>query len=272
LVFSQGIFILTVLAGILLIVFGGITDHLIPLFAVGAFLAFTLSQAGMVAHWRRIGGPHARRNMWIDGIGATATAITLGVVLVAKFAAGAWITLLLIPAILLIFGSVKRHYRHVERETACPLPLDVTNLRPPLVVVPVREWDMLAYKGLRFALKLSPEVYAVQICAEEQMDDLRSQWAKYVEAPTRAAGLSTPQLVVIQSPYRRLFDPLYTYIMDLKQQHPDRQIAVIIPELVERHWYHYLLHNQQGELLKMQLLLRGDQRIVIINVPWYLTG
>jgi amino acid transporter len=272
LVFSQGIFVLTLLAGILLLVFRGITDHLIPLFAVGAFLAFTLSQAGMVAHWRRVGGPHARRNMAINGLGAVATAMTLGVILVAKFAAGAWITLLLIPVVIYMFGRVKRHYRRVERETAHPLPLDVTNLQPPLVVVPIREWDVLAHKGLRFALKLSSEVYAVKICLEDQEDDLQLHWAEYVEAPTRAAGLPTPQLVTIQSPYRRLFSPLYHYIMNLKQQHSGRQIAVIIPELVERHWYHYLLHNQQGELLKMLLLLRGDQQIVIINVPWYLTG
>jgi hypothetical protein len=225
----------------------------------------------MVAHWRRVGGLHARRNMLINGVGATATAITLGIVLITKFTSGAWIAVLVVPVIVGFFGVVKNHYQRVERETACLVPLDVTDLRPPLVVVSIRRWDMLAYKGLCFALKISPEVYAVQICAEEDMEDLRPHWARYVEAPTRRAGLPSPQLVTIQSPYRRLFDPLYHYIMDLKRQHPDQQIAVIIPELVERHWWHYLLHNQQGELLKMFLLLHGDRQIVIINVPWYLT-
>ncbi|MCL5998552.1 MAG: APC family permease [Chloroflexi bacterium] len=270
LAFSQGIVVLAVLAGTLLIVFGGVTDHLIPLFAVGAFLAFTLSQAGMVAHWRKVGGRHARRNMLINGVGAVATGITLGVVLIAKFAAGAWITLLLIPIALFIFIAVKRHYRQVKDETDHPQPLDLSKLRPPLVVVPVRRWDTLAHKSLRFALKLSPDVYAVQVRAEEQMEDLETNWARYVEAPTRAAGLPTPKLVVLSSPYRQVFDPLLTYIAQLKQAHPDRQVAVIIPELVERHWYHYLLHNQQGELLKTLLLRQGDQRIIIINVPWYL--
>lgn len=270
LAFSEGIIVLTVFAAILLIVFGGITDRLIPLFAIGAFLAFTLSQAGMVAHWRRVKGPNARRSMIINGVGAIATAITLGIVLVAKFAAGAWITLIIIPGILLVFRFVKQHYEQVEREIAHPSALDVSNLRAPLVVVPVRAWNSLAHKALRFALKLSPEVYAVQIVTEEHMDDLQAKWGALVEAPARAAGLPAPQLVILQAPYRRIFSPLYNFIVRLKQEHPDRQIAVVVPELVERHWYHYILHNQQGELLQVRLLLRGDKNTVVINVPWYL--
>jgi hypothetical protein len=112
----------------------------------------------------------------------------------------------------------------------------------------------------------------VQVCMEEHMDDLREDWKTYVETPVRAAGLPTPRLDIIQSPYRRLVGPLIDYIMDLRHQNPDRQLAVIIPELVEYRWYHYLLHKQQGEVLTALLLLQGDQRIVIINVPWYLKG
>jgi amino acid transporter len=270
LVFSLGIYVLTALAAILLIVFGGITDRLIPLFAVGAFMAFTLSQAGMVAHWRHVGGPHARRSMLINGLGATATAITLMVVLVAKFVEGAWITLLLIPAMLAIFLAVRHHYRQVAQELACPPKLDLRGLRHPIVVVPVKSWDRLAHKALRFALKLSEEVIAVQICNSEKVESLAARWPELVEAPTRAMQIPPPRLVVIQSPYRRLVGPLLDYITSLKDEYPERQIAVIIPELVEHHWYHYLLHKQQGEVLKALLLLRGDERIVIINVPWYL--
>jgi hypothetical protein len=272
LVFSLGIYVLTALAGVLLIIFGGITDRLIPLFAVGAFLAFTLSQAGMVAHWRRVGGPHKWRNMLINGAGATATAVTLVVVLVAKFAEGAWITVLLIPVMLIIFSAVYRHYKDVARELAYHAPLDLRSLRHPIVIVPLKGWDRIAHKSLRFALKLSDEVYAVQIRSNEQMDDLTALWPRMVEAPTRALGLPAPHLTVIQSPYRRLVGPLLEYITKIKDEYPDRQIAVIIPDLVERHWYHYLLHNQQGELLKALLMLRGDERIVIISVPWYLTA
>ncbi len=272
LVFSLGIYMLTAYAALLLIIFGGITDRLIPLFAIGAFLAFTLSQAGMVAHWWRVGGPHARKSLLINGVGALATASTLTVVLVAKFAEGAWITLLLIPGLLVLFRRVRRHYRQVARETACETPLDLTNLTKPIVVVPIQGWDMIARKGLRFALKLSPEVYVVQICDEDAQERLRAHWADYVEQPARAAGLPAPQLVVIPSPYRHLFSLLLAYITQLKDSHPNRQIAVIIPQLIEHRWYHYLLHNQRASILKALLLLRGDQRVVVINVPWYLTA
>jgi hypothetical protein len=240
------------------------------LFAVGAFLAFTLSQAGMVAHWRRVGGPHQWRNMLINGVGATATAVTLVVVLVAKFTEGAWIILLLIPILLIIFIAVNRHYNDVVREIAYHAPLDLRGLRHPIVIVPMKGWDRIAHKSLRFALKLSDEVYAVQVRANEKMDDLETLWPTMVEAPTRVLGVPAPHLTVIQSPYRRLVGPLLDFIMKIKNENPDRQIAVIIPDLVERHWYHYLLHNQQGQLLKALLLLRGDERIVIIGVPWYL--
>ena len=106
---------------------------------------------------------------------------------------------------------------------------------------------------------------------QEQMDDLQTNWQRYVGQPARDAGLHEPQLVVLQSPYRHLIGPLFRYITQLEQEHPDRQFAVIIPELVERHWYHYLLHNQRGEILKALLFLHGDRRIVIVNVPWYLS-
>ena len=272
LVFSLGIYVLTALAAVLLIAFGGITDRLIPLFAVGAFGAFTLSQAGMVVHWRRLGGRGASRSMLINGIGALATGITLVVVMVAKFAEGAWVTLLLIPVLLLLFAQVQRHYRHVRQEVACAVPLNLDALQTPIVVVPVKAWDQLARKSLRFALKLSREVYAVQICANEQQDDMQENWVTFVENPARAAGLPVPQLIVIESPYRRLVGPLLTYVAALKNEHPGRQIAVIIPDLVEHHWWHHLLHNQQGEILKTRLLMQGDQRIVVINVPWYLSA
>ncbi|HEX9374351.1 MAG TPA: APC family permease [Roseiflexaceae bacterium] len=272
LVFSLGIYALAGCAAVLLIAFGGITDRLIPLFAVGALLAFTVSQAGMVAHWWRTGGRHARRHLLVNGIGAAATGLTLAVVLVAKFTEGAWITLLLIPTLLVIFSRVHRHYAHVDREIACVEPLNLIDLRKPIVVVPIRGWDMPAHKALRFALKLSADVYAVQIRTDESGEDLRDRWAEFVEAPAHAAGLAPPHLDVIPSPYRRLFSLLFDYIGRLKKEHPDRQIAVIVPELVEHRWYHYLLHNQRAQVLKTLLMLHGGQRVVVINVPWYLTA
>jgi hypothetical protein len=272
LVYSQGIYVLTTLAALLLILFGGITDRLIPLFAVGAFLAFTLSQAGMVCHWRRVGGGRAWQNMAINGVGAAATAVTFLVVFVAKFAEGAWVALVLIPGMLVVFGAVRRHYHAVARAVAQDGPLDVSDLHEPIVVVPLSGWNRMAHKALRFALKMSSSIYAVQVRADERLDDLRTPWERFVEAPTAQAGLPVPQLVVLDSPYRRTLQPILDYVLRVRDQHPDRQVAVLIPELVESRWYHYFLHNQRAQGLKALLLFHGGQRVVVINVPWYLSG
>jgi amino acid transporter len=273
LVFSLGIFVLTVLAGGLLIVFGGVTDRLIPLFAVGAFLAFTLSQAGMVRYWRRVGGPGAGRKLAVNAVGAVATGAAAIVVLVAKFAEGAWITLPLVGGMLFVFSWVHRHYRHVARELTWSGPLDVGALQPPLVVVPIKGWDTIALKSLRFAYKLSVDIWVIHVAIDEATaEDLRRRWPELVDEPAREAGLPPPRLVVVPSPYRQLFEPLLQSIDELKSAYPDRQIAIIIPSLVEHHWLHYLLHNQRAEVLKAQLLARGDQRTVVVNVPWYMTA
>lgn len=270
LVYSEGILVLAVLAGGLLIFFGGVTDRLIPLFAVGAFLAFTLSQAGMVAHWRRARGRGARHSMIINGIGATATGITVLIILVAKFVEGAWITILLIPGILMLMASVKRHYRRVDRETDSPSPVDLKNLDPPIVVVPILRWGKVTKNALRFALTVSPEVKAVHIASEEDQDDFSNRWKEYVEKPARDADLPPPELVVVSSPFRYVVAPILDYVLELEAKNANRKIAVVIPELVQRHWYHYFLHNQRAEVLKALLLVKGNQRIVVMNVPWYL--
>jgi len=273
LVYSQGICALALLSGFLLILFGGVTDRLIPLFAVGAFLAFTLSQAGMVAHWRRKRGRRSRRSMFVNGVGAVATATTVVVVTIAKFAEGAWVTTLLIPAMVILMMAVYRHYDQVEAQTANPMPLDVSHLREPLVVVPILHWNKIAQRGLQFALNLSADVRALHIDSGEGSDGtLRENWMRFVEEPTKNAGLPTPKLVILKSPYRFVINPMLDYVLDLERKNPDREIAVLIPELVERRWYHYFLHNQRGEWLKALLLLKGDQRIIVINVPWYLSS
>ena len=270
LVFSHGIYVLAFLAALLLVVFGGVTDRLIPLFAVGAFLAFTLSQAGMVVHWKRLGGGGAWRGMVINGLGATATGITVVVVLAAKFAEGAWVTVLLIPSLLILMLTVRRHYTAVEREIELHTPLNLTHLQPPIVIVPLQSWTKIAEKGLRFAIYLSTEVYALQVKGENTTD-LSASWAHLVEGPALELGLPVPMLTVVESPYRHLFNPILDFVNGLAQRNPERHIAVLIPELVERHWYHYFLHNQRAAVLKALLFVKGNQRINVINVPWYLT-
>lgn len=278
LVYSLGIVVLTLFSAALLIAFGGITDRLIPLFAVGAFGAFTLSQAGMVVHWRRFPGEtvtekaHARMAMLVNGVGAVATAAALMVVLATKFVDGAWITLLLIPGLLIVFRRVQGHYAHVAQETDNPKPLDAGRREPPVVAVPIKDWNTITAQALRFALDISPDVIALHFSTnQEEANALRAKWKQYVEAPMRAAGVPEPHLLILASPYRRLFTPFLDYIHALKDSFPERTIAVIIPELVETRWYQYLLHNQRATGLKAALLLRGDQRVVVINVPWYLS-
>lgn len=271
LVYSHGIYVLALLSAFLLILFGGVTDHLIPLFAVGAFLAFTLSQAGMVAHWKQKGGRGSRSSMFVNGLGATATATTVAVVTVSKFAEGAWLTTLLIPTIVILMISVRRHYDREQVEIANPAPLDLNDLRQPIVVVPMRNWDKIARKGLRFALLLSSDVQGLHIdCEGTQW--LRENWSRYVEEPAQRAGRPPPKLVVLGSPYRYVINPILDYVLELEQKNPDREVAVLVPELVVQRWYHYLLHNQRAAWLKGLLLLKGNQRIIVIDVPWYLSS
>jgi amino acid transporter len=270
LLYSHGIVALVGFTALLLIGFGGITDRLIPLFAIGAFLAFTLSQAGMVIHWKKVGGKGSTRRMIINGIGAVATGITLVVVLVAKFTDGAWITAILVPGLMLLMIAVKRHYTGVQAATVIDRPMHVENLMHPLVIVPLDRWSRIAEKGLRFAMKLSDQVEAVHVDAEECRDEVEQMWQRNVVGPITAAALPVPKLVFLHSPYRFVLLPLVEHILQVEHDHPERQIAVLVPELVVKHWWQTPLHNQRAQLLKLLLLVRGNQRITVINIPWYL--
>jgi amino acid transporter len=270
LVFSEGVYALALLAGFLLTLFGGVTDRLIPLYAVGAFLAFTLSQAGMVVHWRKTGGPRARQSMFINGLGAVATAITVVVVLIAKFTEGAWIVVVLIPLMILMMYSVKRHYNRVERETAAKGPINTSKIGDPIVVMPVEHWSIVAENALRFAWQISSDIRIVHVECGEETDILCRKFAEYVESPARAANLPVPELVVVQSPYRFIVRPILNYTLELELANPDRTIAVIVPELVESRWYYVLLHNNRSQVLKALLSFSANHRTVVINMPWHL--
>jgi amino acid transporter len=269
LVFSEGIFVLTALTGTLLTVFGGVTDRLIPLYAVGAFLAFTLSQLGMVFHWKRVRGPHAGRYMFINGLGSFVTGITVLVVLVAKFIDGAWITVLLIPGLLWLMYAVRRHYERVSQEVADSTPLDLSHFKQAMVVVPLERWSAVAKKAVGFALSISPDVIGLHVKCE-WTEELKKEWQDYVEKPVQEIGLAAPRLVILDNPYRYVSSPIVAYVLDLQKKDPERQLAVLIPELVERHWYYYFLHNQRASVLKALLYIRGSQRIAVVNVPWYI--
>jgi amino acid transporter len=271
LVFSYGVIVLAFWSALLLIAFGGVTDRLIPLFAVGAFLAFTLSQAGMVQHWRKVGGPGSKSSLWINGVGAVATGITLLVVIVSKFTEGAWLTVLVVPLVVFIFARVNRHYRSVAEEVKDDQPLDVSNVEAPTVVVPVQSWNKLTSRGLRFAMELSADVRALHILTEDTtICELTPVWEELVAGPAREGGKPAPRLILRKSTYRQFFGPLIDYVEELRDAHPNRDVIVIVPDLVVRRWYQALLHNNRGILLKGLLRLRGGPRVVVVNTPFYL--
>ena len=270
LVYTYGIVVLAVLSGVLLILFRGVTDRLIPLYAVGAFLAFTLSQAGMVVHWHRNRGPHWVKSALVNGLGALVTGVTVVVVLVAKFAEGAWITLLFIPLTIVLFTMVRRHYHSVRTLTSCKIPVEPPSLnQPPVVVIPVDRWSNITRQGIEFASRLSPEVIALHVEPNEHSELLETDWEQYVTQPFRAAGKQPPELHLLPSPYRFIIVPIVQFILDLSKKYPDRRIIVVIPELVEDRWFEYFLHNQRGRLLEWVLLARGNERIFTVSAPWY---
>ena len=276
LVYSEGIVVLALMSGALLAAFDGITDRLIPLFAVGAFGAFTLSQAGMVAHWRKqpkdAGGSKKRMlSMLVNGMGATSTGIVLLIVMVTKFASGAWVVLLLIPLLFGTFLTIRRHYAYVERHTACAVPVDLRHLQPPVVVIVLRKWSTTARKAVRLAAEISPEIVAVHINTDnDNADQLQEDWRVHVEAPFQKLGREAPRLLCIDSPYRRFLHPLFNTLRHIESMHRGRTIAVVVPELMSGKWYNFMLHNRLAAVLKAALLLHDDRRIAVINVPWYL--
>ena len=277
LVNGSGIIALALMSGALLAAFGGVTDRLIPLFAIGAFGAFTLSQAGMVMHWRAmratgLDGPRAHgASMAINAVGAVSTGLVLLVVLVTKFADGAWIVLLLIPALTWLFVTVRRHYAGVARRTECRLPLDLTAVRPPVVVVVMRRWSTITRNALRFAMSLSGDVVVVHVRANtDDGEHLACKWRRFVEEPLERGGKAPPRLMFVESPYRLFFDPFFATLKRIEAEDPGRTVAVVVPELAGGRWYEYLLHNQRTTALKAALLVRGGSNVVLVNVPWRL--
>jgi amino acid transporter len=273
LVYTYGIVVLALLTCLLLILFDGVTDKLIPLYAVGAFLAFTLSQFGMVVHWRKNRGPHWMKSAFVNGLGGFVTGVTVIVVLVAKFAEGAWITVIFIPLLIFMFRLVRRHYHMVSVATSCPGPVALAvEATPPIVVMPIEHWSQISKQALEFAARLSPEIIAVHVEPGDHSEFLHMDWERYVDQPFRAAGVEPPKLITLPSPYRFIVVPIVQFVLELSEKHPDRRIVVVIPALVEDHWYEYFLHNQRARLLEWTLLVRGNERIFTANSPYYISA
>jgi hypothetical protein len=270
LVYSYGIIILALLSGGLILLFGGVTDRLIPLYAIGAFLAFTLSQSGMVVHWYKNRVPNWLKSAVVNGFGAFVTGITVVVILIAKFTEGAWITIIFIPLMILFFAAIRRHYHRVSILTSCRVPVNVAGLaNPPIVVILIDRWNNIVLQGIEFAAHISPEMIALHVDATDHGTLLQDDWDRYVVAPFRAAGKEPPKFQTLPSPYRFIILPVVHFVLDLSKANPTRNIVVVIPELVEDKWYEFFLHNQVGRLLEWVLLARGNKRIFTMTAPWY---
>ena len=207
--------------------------------------------------------------MAINAIGAFVTGITVLVVLVAKFIEGAWIVLVLIPILLAVMIAVRRQYHNMSMQISSQSPLDCRCFTKPLVVVPVDRWSKIPQRALTFALTISTDVVAIHVASDERRTYLEENWHDLVDAPVTELGMIAPKLVIISSPYRFVITPIVDYILDLSRKFPDRQIAVLIPEVVESHWYYHWLHNQRATALKTFLYFKGNPQILVINMPWY---
>ncbi|MBV9735211.1 MAG: APC family permease [Acidisphaera sp.] len=291
LVYSVGILFLAGGAAGLLTAFGGITDRLIPLFAVGAFLSFTLSQAGMAAHWwaalsgRRKpdegSSQHStgldRAKLVINGLGAVATGLALAVILAAKFLEGAWLTVLVVPCTIALLRAVRRYYDGIDRQILRDRHrrIDLRRHTPPVVLVPIKRWDRLARKALEYALRLSPDVTALHVMAlegpdaEDHQQTLRTEWQECVEEPARQSGLPPPRLEFVRSEFRSMTAPLLRTIQDVQRRSPGRPVTVILPELVDGRWWGYLMHVNRERRLRARLL-RDAPNVVVSSVPWQL--
>jgi amino acid transporter len=271
LVFANGIIALAFLASSLVIIFGGQTHRLIPLYAVGVFLSFTLSQTGMVRHWHKEGGQGWQWKAAINGLGAVATGVVLLVIAASKFIHGAWIVILLIPAFISVFRTIEHHYvtlaEQLSLEGLGPQEwVDMASHKTHKVVVPVSGMHRGTLVALRFARSLSKDVTAVVVDVEPQFTaSVREKWPVW--------GHDVP-LVVLESPYRSTIGPLLTYLDKVDQREPERGPAVVVlPEFVPARWWHHLLHNQTALLIKTVLTYRRGQtdgERVIIDVPYHL--
>lgn len=267
LVFTNGIIVLAIATGVLIVLFDGNSHSLIPLFAVGAFLAFTLSQAGMAVHWLRKRGRGWKLKLFLNGMGALATAITLLIVVMSKFVDGAWITILLIPLFVSVFLKIHSHYEEVARElTLSGLPPSLKPAPTPRVVVPISGVHRGIIPAVTYAQSISKDVTAVYIEIEPGAgDNVRASWEQWwPEIP----------LVVVPSPYRSVVRPLIDFLDQTDEEHNDgQQATVILPEFVQAKWWQALLHNQTAWMIKAALLYRrrhmGFQR-AIIDIPYHL--
>jgi amino acid transporter len=259
LAFSNGILVLSAFAALLIIVFRGDTQSLLPLYMIGVFISFTLSQTGMVIHWRQTRDPGWKTSALINGFGAVTTGVVLIIVAVTKTFEGAWIVLVLIPIIVMVFRATRRHYDHVGAQ------LTLRNYTPQrkvhnTVLIPIGGIQRAVVEALRYSETLSDDVRGVYVDVDPAAtDQVQREWATW-------GGRA--QLIVLPSPYRSVMEPLLEYIEQVENERPDDYVTVILPEFVPARWWQHLLHNQRALLIKGALLFRPNT--VVTSVPFHL--
>ena len=259
--FSNGVLILATAAIVLIVAFGGVTTALIPLYAVGVFTSFTLSQAGMVRHHQKQREENWRRHAIMNGIGSVATLIVLVIVATTKFTSGAWVPLVLIPLIILLFKAIRRHYLRVDRALKANLTSEMTRPRRNTVVVLVGNVNGGVLQALSYAKSLNPNyLVAVRLVdSDEEAAEVNKVWLD--------AGFDIP-LETVYSPYRELRRPLLEFLDRLDEQYENDNVTVIIPEFVVRHWWENILHNQSALRIKRWLLFRRGT--MVTSVPYHI--
>jgi hypothetical protein len=260
LVFSNGIVVLAVAAGALIVAFGGITNALIPLYAVGVFTSFTLSQTGMVRHHLKLREPGWQRGTVINAVGATGTFVVLIIVAVTKFTGGAWVPLVVIPMIVLLFKGINRHYSGVAASLRVPDDYRPRRMNHTVIVL-VGSVHRGVLEAIAYARSLAPNILlAVTVVSdEEEQERIERQWSE--------RGIDIP-LEIVHSPYRELTRPVLAFVDEMDARYENDIVTVVIPEFVVPHWWSHVLHNQSALFLKGRLLFRKGT--VVTSVPYHL--
>ncbi|HEU4684292.1 MAG TPA: APC family permease [Nitrospira sp.] len=261
LVFSNGVIILGVFSCLLIVIFQGDTHALIPLYAVGVFLSFTLSQAGMVKRWLTKKGPHWRKKLAVNGIGALTTAAATLIIASTKFIHGAWIVVVLIPLLIMMFRSIRSHYTAVAEQITLSRDARPPRPRRNIVLIPIGGVNRSVVRAVDYARSRGGEIRAILVDVEkEETARVEIQWAQW--------GCGVP-LIVLPSPYRSILGSILNYIEEQRQKDPDCWITVVVPEIIPARWWQNILHNQRALMLKAALLFK--ERVVLTDVPFHLT-
>jgi hypothetical protein len=271
LAFSNGIIVLGIASSAILVAFSADTNKIIPLYAFGVFTAFTLSQAGMVVHWRRTRAPGWRRALIVNGVGAIATGIVGVIVLATKFTHGAWLSIAIMIALILLLSRIRIHYQNAARQLGQGLEgggraareyyTALSRRVAQTVIVPVDTINLPILRTIAYAKTISPNTVAIHVSTDrEEAERLRRQWDEAVPDVS---------LDIVESPYRSIVEPVLAYVEALDRSQPGQLITVVLPEFITRSYWHRFLHNQLSQRLKTALINRPNT--VIVDVPYHLT-